>query len=163
MKLPTYQFVAQMAAAFAVVASLGLVAYELKLSRDIAKADVYQQNVVMDQNVVLQLFDAEAFRDAARKRDLGEDLSKKELNLFVKRADISMLNAENVLYQHKLGLLDKEDWAVWTHAMEWMLTTPCYREFFEKQRDGYRKEFAVEIDKLYAKLPEIDCPSIYTE
>lgn len=163
MKLPTYQFVAQMAAAFAVVASLGLVAYELKLSRDIAKADVYQQNVVMDQNVALQLFDVEAFREAARKHHLGEELSIMELHLFVRRADMSMLNAENVFFQHKLGLLDEEDWSVWAYAMKWMLTTPCYREFFEAKRDGYRKEFAAEIDKLYAKLPEADCPSIYTK
>ena len=47
MKLPTYQFVAQMGAAFAVVTSLALVAYELKLSRDMAMADVYQQAAAM--------------------------------------------------------------------------------------------------------------------
>jgi len=38
MKLPAYQFLAQMAAALAVVASLALVAWELKQSRDIGVA-----------------------------------------------------------------------------------------------------------------------------
>lgn len=152
-----------MAAAFAVVASLGLVAYELKLSRDIARAEVFQQNVTMDQNLALQLFDVEAYREAVRKRNLGEELSKRELGLFVRRSDMSILNAENVFFQYQLGLLDEEEWSVWANAMVWMLTAPCYREFFEKQRGGYRKAFVAEIDKLYAKIPETDCPSIYTE
>ncbi|MEP0202495.1 MAG: hypothetical protein ABJ084_03850, partial [Halioglobus sp.] len=60
MKLPTYQFVAQMSAAFAVVVSLGFVAFEMKLSRDFAKAEMYQQRIAMEMGAKVSTLDVDA-------------------------------------------------------------------------------------------------------
>jgi len=158
MKLPPYQFVAQMSAAFAVVVSLGFVAFEMKLSRDFAKAEMYQQRIAMDMEAHQHLLDVDAWREGAKKVRLNEQRSRNEKWALVNRADIYMLLAENVYYQRQLGLMDDEEWSVFQHNMVWMLNTPCYRQYFEVQRNGFRKEFATEIDKMYSKLAEIDCP-----
>ena len=55
MKLPTYQFVAQMGAAFAVVASLALVAYELKQSRDLAVGELALSVYELEASIYLEL------------------------------------------------------------------------------------------------------------
>ena len=109
MKLPPYQFVAQMSATFAVVVSLGFVPYELKLARDIAKAEVYLQRTALDQNYRLHMLDAEATRKAERKLRNGEEaLSKHETRALLYQADTAIMSAENVFYQYQLGLLDEE-------------------------------------------------------
>ena len=161
MKLPTYQFVAQMSAALAVVVSLGFVAYELKLSRDIAVAEVYQARVAMDQALRMYSSDPNALREAFRKERRGEEPSKDDVMASVMQTDLHMTSPENVFFQYQIGLLDEDEWSVWKHNMEWMLNIPCYREYFEEQRGGFRKDFAAEIDKLLAELPETDCPSVY--
>ena len=161
MKLPSYQFLAQMSAALAVVISLGFVAYELKLARDIAKAEVYQQRTAIDQNYRLHMLDARAARKAERKLKRGKEaLSEDEIDVLVYQADTAIMSAENVFYQYQLGLLDKEEWLVWRRNMKWMLSTPCYRSYFNRSKDGYRKEFAGEVESIYSELPESDC-SLY--
>jgi len=158
MKLPSYQFFAQMAAAFAVVVSLGFVAYELKLARDVAKAEVYQQRTAMDQNYRLHMLDAEATRKAVRKLRNGEEaLSEDEIADLLYEADTAIMSAENVFYQYQLGLLDEEEWKVWRRNMNWMLSIPCYRDYFNRNRDGYRKEFAAEIEDIYSQIPSSEC------
>lgn len=161
MKLPTYQFVAQICAALAVALSLVFVTYELKLSRDVARAEVYQQRTAIDQNYRLHMLDARAAREAERKLRHGEEaLSEDEIDVLVYQADTAIMSAENVFYQYQLGLLDKEEWLVWRRNMNWMLSTPCYRSYFNRSKDGFRKEFAAEIESIYSELPESDC-SLY--
>ena len=158
MKLPPYQFVAQMSATFAVVVSLGFVPYELKLARDIAKAEVYLQRTALDQNYRLHMLDAEATRKAERKlRNEEEALSKDEIGHLLFQADTAIMSAENVFYQYQLGLLDEEEWLVWRRNLNWMLSTPCYREYFNRSRDAYREGFAAEIEDIYSQIPDSDC------
>jgi hypothetical protein len=64
MKLPTYQWIGQMMAALGVVLSLVLVAYELKLSRDTARADVYQQSASMTMEYQAALLANESYQEA---------------------------------------------------------------------------------------------------
>ena len=158
MKLPSYQFFAQMSAAFAVVVSLGFVAYELKLARDIGKAEVYLQRTTLDQNYRLTMLDAEATREAERKlASGGEPLSEEDIDHLLYQVDTAIMSAENVFYQYQLGLLDREEWLVWRRNMNWMLSTPCYRYFFNKNKDGFRKAFAAEIEEIYSGMPESGC------
>ena len=67
MKLPTYQFVAQIGAAFAVVASLGLVAYELKQSRELAIGELALSVYEAETNLYLTILDAEAYNRGVYK------------------------------------------------------------------------------------------------
>ena len=64
MKLPTYQFVAQMCAAIAVVGSLGLVAYELKQSRDMAVAELMLTTYMEEKDIFLAVADIDAYNSA---------------------------------------------------------------------------------------------------
>ncbi|MEP5569886.1 MAG: hypothetical protein ABJN62_18735 [Halioglobus sp.] len=158
MKLPTYQLISQISAAVVVAISLGFVAYELKLSRDIAKAEIFQARITMEQDWLIHIFDAELLAEAGRKLANGQELSKEEVHARLFAADMSMIHTMNVFYQHQLGLLDDDEWSTWNHGMEWRVTTPCYREFFESERGSYRKDFAVVIEKALESFPKTDCP-----
>ena len=158
MKLPTYQWFAQMLATMGVIISISLLAYEMKLSRDIALADVYQQRVAMDLSYRLHLLDSKEVVAASEKLRRGQEvLSERETGILVNDADVAVMGAENAFYQYQLGLLDEEEWMVWRHNMKWMLETPCYRSYFNFHREGYRKEFAEEVDSLYVEIPKSDC------
>ncbi len=67
MKLPSYQFLAQMSAAFAVVVSLGFVAYELKQARDIALAEIYQDKTALRMNLNMALIGHPPLLDSVTK------------------------------------------------------------------------------------------------
>ncbi|MEP6360456.1 MAG: hypothetical protein ABJ084_15370, partial [Halioglobus sp.] len=144
--------------AFAVVVSLGFVAFEMKLSRDFAKAEMYQQRIAMEMGAKVSTLDVDAWREGTKKVRLNEQRTRAEKWALIGRADISMLQAENVHYQYQLGLMDENDWSVWQYNMVWMLNTPCYRQFFERERNAFRKNFVTEVERIYSNLTEIDCP-----
>jgi hypothetical protein len=82
MKMPTYQWIGQMLAALGVVLSLALVAYELKLSRDMARADVYQQSAAMTMEYQANMLSNESLQPALEKhRQDTSQLSKREFYL----------------------------------------------------------------------------------
>ncbi len=77
MKLPTYLFVVQMGAALAVVVSLGLVAYELKLSRDMAIGELALSVYLAEANQYHAVLDSESYNRAAYKLEVsGEGQSR---------------------------------------------------------------------------------------
>jgi hypothetical protein len=89
MKLPTYQWFGQMLAATGVIISISLLAYEMKLSRDIAKADVYAQGAAMNMTMVLSTMPSEQIRAAMEKRGRDEVLSEEETSLLVDHPPLS--------------------------------------------------------------------------
>jgi hypothetical protein len=152
------QWLGQIFAALGVTISLCLVAYEMNLARDVALADVYQQRVAMDLSYRLHLLDSKEVV-ATNQKVLSEEgvLSEKETWILVNDADVAIMGAENAFYQYQLGLFDEEEWMVWRYNMKWMLETTCYRSYFNFHRQGFRKEFAAEVDSLYLEIPESDC------
>ena len=159
MKLPTYQFVAQMGAAFAVVVSLGFVAYELKLTRDTAKADVYQQSAAMTMEYQASKLSNERLQDAFEKgREDPSQLSKRELYLILDYFDGWMWQKEAQFYQHQIGMSDETEWE--THQKSIMLIGeyPCYRQSWSRGgQDMVRTDFAVEVNRIWADAPEPEC------
>ena len=151
MKLPTYQFMAQMGAAFAVVVSLGFVAYELKQARDIALAEVYQQKTALNIERVRSHIDPTALLDAYIK--LWESPSKLESR------DFSLINGdlaaifsyyENNHFLYQLGMVTEEQMntirAVISHSISdnyarhyWMVTS---------KNGDWRKSFADEVNRI---------------
>jgi hypothetical protein len=157
MKLPTYQWFGQMFAATGVIISISLLAYEMKLSRDIAAADVYQQRTAMDISLALSSLPVEKIYAVLEKERRDEALNEEEARLLVIHADIWMFSVENGFYQYRLGLQDEEDLSVLRWQLKRFLATPCYREVFNKSRQGFREDFAAEVDAVLAKTPKVDC------
>jgi len=108
MKLPYYQFFAQMGAAFAVVASLALVAYELKLNREVAMAQIYQDRTAMISDHIIGTMGIEAFQQALSKQSVSEA----EQRLLDDDQLVSLLFVDNTHYQYTLGLIPDEEWTV---------------------------------------------------
>ena len=112
----------------------------------------------MEVEAKLSALDVDAWREGTKKVRLNEQRTGAEKLALVTDADITMLQAENVHYQHQLGLMYADDWSVWQHNLKWVLATPCYRQFFKSNRNAFRKIFATEIDNMYSNLPEVECP-----
>ena len=130
MKLPTYQFVAQIGAAFAVIASLGLVAYELKQSRDLAIGELALSVYEAETNLYLTILDAEAYnRGVYKLENNGGELTWDERKNFwrVRMANQGITIAKFELW--KLGLLSDAEWEWSVQKMkESWITDPMQRE-----------------------------------
>lgn len=157
MKLPTYQWFGQMLAATGVIISISLLAYEMKLSRDVARADVYSQSTAMDMALVLSTIPSEQIRAIAGKQLRDEVLSKEETYLYFDYVDAWVIAAENGFYQYQLGLQGEDAWSAKRWQLKSQVASPCYREIFNKSREGYRKDFVVEVEAILADIPEVDC------
>ncbi len=111
MKLPPYQFVAQMGAAFAVVASLGLVAYELKQSRDLAVGELALSVYQSESSLYLDILDTDAYNRAIQKLESNEDsltwAEEKNLQRII-MASNGITIAKFQLW--RLGLLGDSEW-----------------------------------------------------
>jgi hypothetical protein len=157
MKLPTYQWFGQVLAATGVIISISLLAYEMKLSRDIASADIYQQRVAMDISMLLNRQPTELVYEVYGKLSRGEELNKEETALHVDVVEGWITSKENVFFQHQLGLLDDKEWIVQRFNLKNFLQTHCYWEFYNSNRQGYREDFAAEIDAIYTEIAKVDC------
>ncbi len=107
----TYQIFTQLGAAFTVVVSLAMVAYELKQSRDVAKAELTLSVYQAEANQYLTILDQDAYRSAVYKTEVsGDELTwdeKKNLS----RVFIAYNGITASKYQlWKLGLLTDGEW-----------------------------------------------------
>jgi hypothetical protein len=126
MKLPTYQFVAQIGAAFAVVASLGLVAYELKQSRDLAVGELALSVYDAEADLYLTILDAEAYNRGIYKMESnGGELTWDERKNYWR---VMMANQANTIAKFEL----------WKLGLLWKKRGRNY--FLQKKRGRNRKE-----------------------
>jgi hypothetical protein len=159
MKLPSYQFVAQMGAAFAVVASLALVAYELKLNRELAMAQIYQERTAIISDHLIGIMGIEAFQQAQIKRKMKQSVSEAEQSLLDDDLLLSLLFDDNTHYQYTLGLIPEEEWAVVLEATKDrardIVDDGHLLEYWNETNFGFRASFAAiitaEIEDYTAK------------
>ena len=155
MKLPSYQFVAQMGAAFAVVASLALVAYELKLNRELAMAQIYQERTAILIDHIIGTMGIEAFQQALSKQSVSEA----EQRLLDDDLQALLLFDDNTHYQYTLGLIPEEEWAVVLEATKDrardIVDDGHLLEYWNETNFGFRASFAAiitaEIEDYTAK------------
>jgi hypothetical protein len=156
MRLPTYQFVAQMGAAIAVVGSLGLVAYELKQSRDMAIGELALSVYQAENGQYLVALDSEAYNRAVYKKEVsGEELTWAERKNLLR----IMTSANGITiakYQlWNLGLLSDGEWEWevektknnWTLDDQWretMYTGNHKNKHFIEMLDKITAEWEVE-------------------
>ncbi|MEH6591987.1 MAG: hypothetical protein V7746_17120 [Halioglobus sp.] len=160
MKIPTYQWIGQMLAALGVTVSLALVAWELKQSRDLGMADLYHQTAAMtmeyqasvNQNepliaAMLQLYDDEAL------------LTEEQVMRVHWSMDGWMYVKESIFYQHRLGVTPAKEWDTHENIIAEMSKTICYARRWKNYKSmEYNADFVVEVNRIWANLPEKECP-----
>ena len=167
MKLPSYQFVAQMGAAFAVVVSLGFVAFELKQARDVATAELAISVIQMEIETRLAVLDVESYNSGIYKEEVsGEELTHMERTNRYRVTDTNILrwSAKHVLWS--FGLLPDGEWE---HTKETILTSWNYQpdirltpsQEVPNERFG-RESWQLEIIRLWDKW-KAENPTVYND
>ena len=154
MKIPTYQFVAQMSAAIAVVVSLGFVAYELKQARDIALAEVYQQKtaLIMDSNMAL--VDSSALLDAYIKLwDSPDTLGRRDFTLINGDLSAQLSYWENNHFLYQLGMITEEQMnTIRAVIVSWLSDNYARHYWMMTSKSGdWRKSFTADVNRLLAE------------
>jgi hypothetical protein len=155
MKLPAYQFIAQMSAAFAVVASLGFVAYELKQARDIALAEIYQHKTELMMGLNMALADYPELLDAQLKlNESPEKLEEREMYLLFSRFSASMSYFENNHFLYLYGMVTEEQMDTIRAEIGRWFDNQLYRQWWidSSIRGSWRASFAAEVDRILAGL-----------
>lgn len=167
MKLPTYQFLAQMGAAFAVVVSLGFVAFELKQARDVATAELSLAVIAMEAEDHRSILDAKSYNSYVYKTEVsGEELThmEKKNRDRVFRGEVTQTKAKYVLWES--GLLADGEWEYQRLAMlNWFSDRPHTRPKPSLvDDDAYfgRKSFDRVVRSLWAQW-KAENPIVYKE
>ncbi|MEP4148256.1 MAG: hypothetical protein ABJL54_13640 [Halioglobus sp.] len=138
MKIPTYQFVAQMAAAFAVVVSLGLVAYELKLSRDLGMAEMMLTRINSDNDLTVALMGIDPFNRALKKLNVTrEELTWEEQSAYDEAMNARILTWYSDFNLWNMGLLSQEEWDLIERVIKETIADPRYSKYVDPTLDDY--------------------------
>jgi len=142
---PTYQFIGQMLAALGVIISMGMVAYELKLSRDVAIAELMQEQYHAYSQTYMDVLDVEAYNRAAYKFEVsGEELTWAERKNS-DRVDIRTLFIfMGQFHLWEMGLLKDGEWEDTEQDIKAMLasdttTSELWKEFMLEKSGSFDK------------------------
>lgn len=168
MKIPPYQWMGQMLAALGVIVSLVLVAYEMKQSRDIALADIYQQKTALIMDINMAPVESPELHDAYQKLLTSpEALESSDLGLLYAEFSAFLAYSENnhFLYQH--GMITEEQMnTIWAMIADWLNDSELYRHYWitGSKSGSWRASFAVEVDDILAGLDPVQVRNkSYTE
>jgi len=133
------------------IASLVFVGLELRQSREIAIADVYQQRAAMLIDVHSITLSSELLYDVYNKASSGEPLNSGDQILMATGLTPIFTYWENNHFQYEMGLLSEEQWVSSRNAMEAVLQRPDVKLWWQSERSEMRKTFADIVDELLAK------------
>jgi hypothetical protein len=142
----------QVIGVFGVMLSLVFVGIEIRQSREIAIADVFQQKSALAVQVQQGFVSPELFSAAVRKLLSGEVLSPMEKGLLQFGQTPWFQYWENVHFQYEIGLLSEEAWQGSRNAMRNRLSTPIYQEWWESDRLNWRESFTSEVDTVLSEV-----------
>ena len=138
----------QIVGLFGVIGSLVFVGVELKQSRLIAIADVYQQRSAIAVQLQTSVLSNELALLAFDKASAGDALSRLEERMLYFNNNPWMTYYENTHFQYQIGLLSEEQWlATRTGIRGW---TRWHRsiEWWAESRGQWRESFAREVDQV---------------
>ena len=134
------------------IASLVFVGFELKLSRQLAIADGYQQRTAL--SIEVQLSDLEAFDRLApiyQKLTADQPLSPGEKRYYISTTLPWLSYWENIHFQHQVGLLSDEQWLSSRNSLRNVAQISAFQEWWPEQRNSWRDSFAREVEALIAE------------
>ena len=144
-----------------IIASLVFVGYQIKLSRDIASADIYQNFMSMIIEIQLASVTNEPLSQALLKDRLGEEeLTFDEQYLIWRWLETLMTAKDNLLIQHRLGLVSDDLWEIERRNISAHMEWACFRDFWSGASDAYTDDFAREVESALEAYPIEDCTSV---
>ena len=153
---PVYQMISQMMAAIVVAASLGLVAYELKQSRDIATTELTLSTQARDAEQSLFLVRPEIYASAREKlRDGAEpsELTSEENFAYWTIADVRRQIFDSVHLLYTKGLVAEGEWeATRAYLKHKIQHDPFWTEVADPEGIIARPEYLAELREIWAEI-----------
>jgi hypothetical protein len=144
-----------------IIASLVFVGYQIKLSRDIASADIYQNFMSMIIEIQLTGVTNEPLSQALVKDSLGEEeLTFYEQYLIWGWLETLMTAKDNLLIQHRLGLVSDDLWEIERRNISAQMEWACFRDYWSGASYAYSDDFAREVESALEAYPIEDCTSV---
>ena len=134
------------------IASLVFVGLELRQSREIAIADVYQQRAAMLIDVHSITLTSELLYDMYNRMQAGETLNAGDQILFTTALTPIFTYWENNHFQYEMGLLSEEQWLSSRNAIQAMVARPEVQFWWQTERKEMRTSFADIVDQAIANL-----------
>jgi len=135
------------------IASLVFVGLELRQSREIAIADVYQQRAAMLIDVHAITLSSELLYDMYNRMQAGEPLNAGDQILLSTALTPIFTYWENNHFQYEMGLLSEEQWQSSRNALQAMVARPEVQAWWQTERKEMRKSFTDVVDQAIAELP----------
>ena len=133
------------------IASLVFVGLELRQSREIAIADVYQQRAAMLIDVHAISLTSELLYNAYNKAKSGEPMTAGDQIIMATGLTPIFTYWENNHFQYEVGLLSEEQWIASRNAMKAVVQRPDVQLWWKTERAEMRKSFADVVDELIAE------------
>ena len=131
---------------FGVIAGLAFVGFELKQSRDIAVAQMYQDRAALDIQIRTYFAPSEAVYAALTKFNEGGQLTEQE-RVSAERAFGNILiywETNHRLYE--MGMLDEEHWSASLASMTLISAHPLFMSLWNAEKQSYRTSFREIVD-----------------
>lgn len=139
--------IAELIGVTAIVASLIFVGLELRQSRQIAIADIYQQRTSMLIDLHAARLSSEPLALAMHKALTDEQLSDWESGLVNTSHYLLLTYWENVHFQYEYGLMPHEQWQASQRAMgNYIRNTPGALNFWNSAKFAMRDSFVAAVD-----------------
>ena len=153
---PIYQWMSQIMAAMVVAVSLGLVAYELKQSRDIAATELTISTQARDAEKSLFLVRPEIYASAREKLIGGaepSELTTEEHFAYWTLVDVRRMNMDSVHLLYTKGLVAEGEWEMHRGYLKHMLQhNPFWAEVFDPDSFFGRPEMLAELREIWAEI-----------
>ncbi|MDC0996972.1 hypothetical protein OAT01_14720 [Pseudomonadales bacterium] len=159
MKLPSYQFLTQIGAAFTVVVSLGFVAYELKLSRELGMANLYVQTANMQLEHYLERNRDDFLNDAYDQ--MNEDpngLSTRQLDRILWDTEVFFVTLDAQFAQDALGFTPESERDIMFVDIQNTFGITCLYEHWNDIKYGFNADFVAGVDKELIDFTPPECP-----
>ena len=137
-----------------VIASLLFVGLEIKQSRDIAHAEIYQHRASMLLDKNLGLVSPEQIEVTLSKIYDGEaELTQFDAVVLDSVMERDFIYFENVHFQYQLGMISEEEWSSTRKLVQFGFLRPCAAPWWERTKGLWRNSFVAEVDSL---IPQVD-------
>lgn len=148
MDLAAWSQLGEAIAGFGVIASLVYVAAQIRQNTRSLQAATYQSLVGTSIDLLQSIYTEEQVVRVFAKMLAGTRLKELE-PLEQARAEPALLAAfrsfDNVLYQHRIGMLDPELWLGYRAVMRSYTRIPAWREWLESNREKVTGRLYVEL------------------
>ena len=148
MSLEDVYYLSQILAAIAIVASLVFVGLQIHQSDKTQRAIMHQARIQRSMHLVLSSSDVHFVGAMERVLTADASTSATDLGQAANLQRAMVLNLEDVVWQHKAGLLDDESLENVLYASRARFASPGMRAFWQMTRDGYGRHQVEMMEKL---------------